>query len=245
MSHPTINKAIVAAKKAMPSLKKSETNAHGNYNFVSIDAYYETVAKIANDHGLTWRVREANSEIIELAGRQGVTNAVRTRYHVDVMHESGETVEGFFTATITHPLQGAQTAGSSMSYLDKLFMRTTFSVVTGETDADTTDNTIFDTDNAPKRKAAVAAPIDDLLAPAPVIPDDKPEADTPSDFLKMSRDFIALAKTEEQLTRYWNQNESAFNSLKGEAPKEYKELIAAFKARKQSITQTQKDASDA
>lgn len=245
-----INKALIAASKAMPSLKKGDKNAHGGYAYVAIDDYYEIAAKVVVDSGLTWKIREVSCQIVEVQGNRGLTSAVITSYAVDLLHESGEMMMGFFNATITHPLQGAQTAGSSMSYLDKLFLRTTFHIVTGEKDADATDNAVFDLGPAPDgrgkgrakgegQQAGQGAEPDPFLdepAPAPraeaVRPALSPDA---VGFLALASTFVSNAATEEELTKYWTDNEAAFHSLKSEDEEGYKALIFAFKARKKQL----------
>lgn len=250
-----INKALVAAAKAMPALRKGDQNAHGNYAYVAIDDYYEVAAKVVVKHGLTWKIREVSCQIVEVQGRQRLENAVVTTYEVDLLHEGGASVEGFFKATITHPLQGAQTAGSSMSYLDKLFLRTTFHIVTGEKDADATDNTVFDlgqpdAGRGPARVAGKGKPAGKAAEPDPFgfsgdangpLPPAGAEAVRPAvstvagDFLDMATTFVASATNEEELTKYWTDNEAAFHSLKSEDEEGYKALIFAFKARKKQL----------
>lgn len=243
-------KALIGAAKAMPNLRKGEQNAHGGYAYVSIDDYYEKAAKVVTDAGLTWKIREINCETFEVQGRSRLETAVRTTYEVDLMHEAGDLVEGFFRATITHPLQGAQTAGSSLSYLDKLFLRTTFHIVTGEKDADATDNAVFDTGSADagrgkgRSKGQAAPAVEDPFgfgaAATPTrtetaLPDDgEAKAETAS-FVTLSTTFIASASTEAELTQYWTDNETTFNQLKTANPEGYKSLIAGFKTRKTQL----------
>lgn len=240
----------------MPNLRKGDQNQHGGYAYVSIDDYYEKAAKVVTDAGLTWKIRETNCETFETPGRNGPTMAVRTTYEIDLMHEAGELVEGFFRATITHPLQGAQTAGSSMSYLDKLFLRTTFHIVTGEKDADATDNAVFDLGPAdagrgqgrgkgqakPKGQGAEPDAFDLGGSAPPGIEAVQPAgggfdatSEDPSHFTKLSLAFIDAATTEAELTKYWTDNETTFNQLKTADPEGYKSLIAGFKIRKTQL----------
>jgi hypothetical protein len=129
--------AQLAVQAEVGQLDKSEFNAHGKYKFVSIDSYYEQVATVAAAHGLTWIARVTN---VAPFGDKGI----RLDYRIDLLHKSGAVVNGFFEHPIIHPLQGAQTAGSALSYVDKLFMRHAFKVRTGEGDADDTSPDAFD-----------------------------------------------------------------------------------------------------
>ena len=238
MSYPAIAKALVAAKKAMPDLRKGDRNAHGNYAYVSIDAYYEHAASVVTANGLTWKIRELSSEILELG-----KGAVKTAYSVDVIHEEGEVWMDFFQATVIHPIQGAQTAGSSLSYLDKLFLRTTFSIVTGEKDADDTDNTLLDLGPASVRggsgKAKASSDPFAGLGPEPAAAEPvraEEKKGQGSDFVTLAATMVDLAQAEQELTKYWNDNEAQFNGLKTSDPEAYKRLIAKFKNRKQELT---------
>jgi hypothetical protein len=250
-----IHTALVAAAKEIPHLRKGEQNAHGNYAYVPIDGFYEQVAPIVLKHGLTWKVREVSCETFEVQGRSRLETAVRTTYEVDVMHEEGDTISGFFKATITHPLQGAQTAGSSLSYLDKLFLRTTFHIVTGEKDADATDNAVFDLGSAdagrgqgrgkgqakPKGQGAepdafdLGGPTSPIPVADPVQPADAGDTAEAEAFVSLSTAFISSASNEAELTQYWTDNETTFNQLKTADPKGYMSLIAGFKTRKTQL----------
>lgn len=228
--YPNIISAIVEAAKAMPSLDKGNTNAHGGYQFVSIDNYYEVVAKVALAQGLTWKVREEEAKIISVEGRNGPASALFIKYYVDVMHPSGEIWNGFFSASIVHPLQGAQTAGSAMSYLVKLFLRTTFHVVTGEADADATDGSAFDMGAKP---AAVAKKVVEPVTPPPPT---RQEAYQEIENGEKARTTLALAEvglstctTKALLDKFWVDNEGEFKKLKKLDPKGYAELVQEFK----------------
>lgn len=131
-----IAKAILATIKGVTSLGKTGTNTYQKYKYAPIDAYYESVPRVAAEHGLFWRFNEEGWEIIPNLGKEG---AVRVTYVFELLHSSGERFENYTRFTIVHPLQGAQTAGAAASYAEKLMMRTTFKVVTGEPDADATD----------------------------------------------------------------------------------------------------------
>jgi hypothetical protein len=123
--------ALLAVQAEVGRLDKSEFNAHGKYKFVSIDAYYEKVATVAAAHGLTWIARVTDTHPVG-------EKAIQFDYRFDLLHSSGAVVTGFFEHPVVHPIQGAQTAGSALSYADKIFQRHAFKVRTGEGDADDT-----------------------------------------------------------------------------------------------------------
>lgn len=141
-----IAEAIMKVIDQAPRLAKADENRHGKYHYVSIDAYYEAIPSLAIAQGLAWMVRETRAEVVS-------EKAIHFSYAFDVFHKSGACVMGMSELSILHPIQGAQTAGSAASYAEKLFMRTTFKVVTGEEDADATNPADLKLDRRPERKA--------------------------------------------------------------------------------------------
>jgi len=133
---PVIAAAMIRIAQAVPQLGKAERNAFAKYNYVSIDRYYETIAKIAAANGIGWQAIEVENKLLPDVGKDG---ALRITYAFDLYHEGGDHIQAFAAFTIIHPIQGAQTAGSALSYAEKLFMRSAFKVVTGESDADASD----------------------------------------------------------------------------------------------------------
>lgn len=137
-----IIQSIIQVAKRTPDLRKESVNKHGGYNYVSIDEYYENIARIALDHGLNWHLSETASALEQVETAKGFTYVVKTTYSVSIMHEDGDYWPDYTQITVWHPLQGAQTAGSSLSYADKCFMRSIFKIATGEGDADETDSSL-------------------------------------------------------------------------------------------------------
>lgn len=133
---PNIAAAMVRIAQSVPQLGKADRNQFAKYNYVSIDKYYDAIAKLAAANGILWQPREVDHQIVPNVGKDG---AIKATYAFDVYHESGDVIHDFALFTILHPIQGAQTAGSAASYADKLFMRTAFKVITGEGDADATN----------------------------------------------------------------------------------------------------------
>lgn len=133
---PNIAAAMVRIAQAVPQLGKADRNQFAKYNYVSIDKYYDTIARLAAANGIMWQAREIENIIVKDVGKDG---SFRITYDFNLYHESGDMIEGFAAFTVLHPIQGAQTAGSALSYAEKLFMRSAFKVVTGEEDADATN----------------------------------------------------------------------------------------------------------
>jgi len=224
-----IVKAVIKTRQDVGTLGKGTLNPHGNYKYVSIDRYYETVADAASKNGLMWIIRE---EEITLNANMGKTGVLQSKYQVDMYHESGEVIEAFSVLSILHPIQGAQTIGSAMSYVDKVFMRQTFAVATGEKDidADATNPGAFDLDPpklAPKPMAkAIEKPID--------LPGEEGDWNMVEQIFIQ---FIPTAKTYDELKEFWNtdSNTNALNHLKAGSPDQYARVVEAFKSRAKEL----------
>lgn len=214
-----ILKAIADVTAEIPNLAKAEKNQHGGYNFVPIDKYYEVVGKAAAKHGLSWSLSEHEWEHLPNVGKSG---AMRFTYVTRLMHSGGEQAENFSRLTIIHPIQGAQTAGSAMSYADKVFTRQLFKVQTGEQDADSTNPNDFEDSKPAPQKA-------------------KPEAKQESGpsltewVQTIVSKFIPDAKTEAELTKFWSENKTAINKVKGESEEAYNLLVEVFKNRRAEL----------
>ena len=224
-----IVKAVIKTRQDVGTLGKGTLNPHGNYKYVSIDRYYETVADAASKNGLMWIIRE---EEIALNTNIGKTGVLQSKYMIDMYHESGEVIEAFSVLSILHPIQGAQTIGSAMSYVDKVFMRQTFAVATGEKDidADATNPGAFDLDPpkpAPKPVAkAVEKPVD--------LPGEEGDWNMVEQIFIQ---FIPTAKTYDELKEFWNadSNTNALNHLKAGSPDQYARVVEAFKVRAKEL----------
>lgn len=148
--------AMISAK--LPSLKKEDENKFQKYKFVSIDDYYEKVASQITAGGVFWVTTELSSIVHELEN----SVIIITKYEFNVFDTEDDENSIVIHLSVAHPFQGAQTAGSSLSYADKLFMRSVFKVVTGEQDADASDAIV----NA-RVKQGVAGSVAPRNAPTP------------------------------------------------------------------------------
>jgi hypothetical protein len=221
-----IVKAVIKTRQDVGTLGKGTLNPHGNYKYVSIDRYYETVADAASKNGLMWIIRE---ESITLNANMGKTGVLQAQYTIDMYHESGEVIEAFSVLSILHPIQGAQTIGSAMSYVDKVFMRQAFAVATGEKDIDADATNPMDLDIKPAPKP-VAKPIEK--------PIDLPGEEGDWNMLEqIFIQFIPTAKTYDELKEFWNtdSNTNALNHLKAGSPDQYARVVEAFKSRAKEL----------
>lgn len=163
-SRKGIYSRIIAVSCAVGSLDKSERNPHAKYNYVPIDDFYKEVARKAVECGLSWAVREVDCVVAgSTQTRNGSQPVFRYSYEFDMFDEDGNEVAAFSKLSILHPLQGPQTSGSAMSYAEKLMMRSTFKVVTGEKDADAVDPAVTNALNIRKAPAEWEAVANDII----------------------------------------------------------------------------------
>jgi len=120
-----------------------------------------------------------------------------------------------------------------MSYVDKVFMRQTFSVATGEKDidADATNPADLDIKPVPKPVAKPVAKVEEK-------PIDLPGEEGDWDMLEqIFIQFIPTAKTYDELKEFWNtdSNTNALNHLKAGSPDQYARVVEAFKSRAKEL----------
>lgn len=215
---PETIKAIIATREQVGSLGKSAMNPHGRYKYVSIDTYYEKVAVAAAKNGLSWIASENDFQIMPDVGKTGI---IKATYDVSLMHSSGDYIRDFTTLTIIHPIQGAQTVGSAMSYLDKVFMRQLFSVATGEKDGDADE-----TNPADIIGSEMKAPVKEVA---------------PADHEKIKQieealtNGAAMAETEKALKEFWAEHYDSRDVLKTYNPDALKRVISVFTKRRAEL----------
>lgn len=215
---PETIKAIIATREQVGSLGKSAMNPHGRYKYVSIDTYYEKVAVAAAKNGLSWIASENDFQIMPDVGKTGI---IKATYDVSLMHSSGDYIRDFTTLTIIHPIQGAQTVGSAMSYLDKVFMRQLFSVATGEKDGDADE-----TNPADIIGSEMKAPVKE------VAPADHEKIKQIEEILTTG---AAMAETEKALKDFWSEHYDSRNVLKEHNPDALKRVTSAFTKRRAEL----------
>jgi hypothetical protein len=206
---PETIKAIIETRTKVGNLGKAAFNPHGRYKYVSIDTYYEKVAAAAAANGLAWVANETKFDLLPDVGKTGI---IRATYAVTLMHSSGDYLPNFSSITIVHPIQGAQTVGSAMSYLDKVFMRQLFSVATGEAGADADETNPEDLmlgEKAPKETPAPKGPAEEDLKQLEDV------------FVT----FVPTAETENDLKQFWSDNIKGLDLLKVHAPEKHKAQI--------------------
>lgn len=127
---PEIAAAICTVMKKVRRLEKDDKNKFDNYNFTSVDRFFEFVNPLMAEAGLMVHYDET--------GQEYYTNKkeslwMRSRFAIYLCHESGA-MAGPFNRTVAVPMTGAQSYGSAQSYALKQFLRATFLIPTGEKD---------------------------------------------------------------------------------------------------------------
>lgn len=247
---------ILEVQAKAPVLRKSSSNDEAGFRYASIDEYYEKIVPVAREAGLLWIVTERMPPAIESYNGE---DYARFFYNFEVMTSGAEPEETYpINLSILHPLQGAQTSGSAMSYADKLLMRTLFKVATGEPDADAFARSKKRKPSVPeepapvtKRSSAstVSAPSDTFLVnkappsstPSPwgeeeateKVPDDAPPPPLlpPQRAARRASELIAeLRKCKTRLDcKVWRKNNDAdLSELEEVWPEEYTRIEKAW-----------------
>lgn len=131
--------AILNVMREFGSLRKTEFNQHGRYQFAPIDDFYDVTQRLLPKHGLILLSSEIESELIPL--NTGTENAVKvtvwikTKWQFKICHNGVVYDDGLFRFSMV-PSSGAQTEGIAQSYAAKNFLRELFKVPTGEYELD-------------------------------------------------------------------------------------------------------------
>lgn len=248
MRKKEIVQAILQTQSAISALPKTERNNYGNYNYATIDQYYEDVASCARKNGLTWVVSE--EEIV--VGRESTLH----RYVVELQYKDGTTYPEYARLSVLHPLMGAQATGSAMSYAEKVFMRMVFKVPTGEFDADATDGKNVRTSGLRSRGRGRPRPEQSYRDLGPV---DEPEgisgsgevyygSDDPSssppdeppkrNHAQVEREMTAFAKdapTTAALNAFWKAQQHVLREVQAADPACMQRIQSTFAKRKSAL----------
>lgn len=137
MSEPKPKNELVVATCAVMAevkrLSKGARNAHGNYEYTTVDDMKDSLRPLLAQHGLDVRISEAEWCIDRLEAKSGPQVAARFVFDVVLRHVSGSE-DPPERITILLPHTGAQTTGAARSYAVKEWLKSRFLVSTGERD---------------------------------------------------------------------------------------------------------------
>jgi hypothetical protein len=120
------SKIIVVARN-IKMLHRDKRNNYAEYNYVSVDSFYEALGPIMAEAGLFLIVDEVST-----SAEKGFLTA---NYELHLVSEEGESY-GPIRRQVTVKASGPQAYASAQSYAEKYFLRQIFKVPTGEQDAD-------------------------------------------------------------------------------------------------------------
>jgi len=134
MNHQTsdcpkiIANALFEIQSQIGTLGYDSDNGYANYKYVSIDKYYEKMRPLMNEAGIMIIPDELESSITD------DRKLYRAVYQFTIIHKDGAVWNFPIRRSITLPFTGAQSAGSALSYVEKIAMRTIFKIDSGEKD---------------------------------------------------------------------------------------------------------------
>ncbi len=131
----TVAAGVVGVTRKIGKLHRSERNNFAEYNYVSVDAFYEALGPIMAEEGLFVIVDETNVVIDK--------GMLTCAYEIYLVSEAGD-MFGPISSQVTVKAQGPQAYASAKSYVEKYFLRQIFKVPTGEkVDADMHDKSVL------------------------------------------------------------------------------------------------------
>ena len=123
-----IANALFEIQSQIGTLGYDSNNDFAKYRYVSIDKYYEKMRPLMNDAGIMIIPDELESSLSE------DRKLYRAVYQFTIVHKDGAVWNFPIRRSITLPFTGAQSAGSALSYVEKIAMRTIFKINSGEKD---------------------------------------------------------------------------------------------------------------
>ena len=137
---PEIATAIIEVMAGVTTLSADSRNKFANYDYVSVDAFYELIGPLLSKAGIFDLAFERNIDIStrETANDRGdVKKSVWLSMVCDIYiyHKSGKCF-GPIARTIQVPASGAQAYGSAPSYIKKYFWRDLLKVPCGDPEID-------------------------------------------------------------------------------------------------------------
>jgi hypothetical protein len=131
----SVASGVVAVTRGVNTLYRSERNNFAEYNYVSVDSFYEALGPLMAEAGIFDIINEVRS-----ATDKGF---LYCEYEIFLVSAEGE-MYGPIRTNVTVKAQGPQAYASAKSYAEKYFLRQIFKVPTGEkVDADMHDKTIL------------------------------------------------------------------------------------------------------
>jgi hypothetical protein len=130
----TVAVKVIAVKRNIKKLHHDKRNEFANYNYVTVDSFYEALGPIMAEAGIFVIIDE-----VSVVTDKGYLTA---NYELHLVSEEGDSY-GPIHRQVTVKASGPQAYASAQSYAEKYFLRAIFKVPTGEKDADSHDKDIL------------------------------------------------------------------------------------------------------
>lgn len=159
----SIVSAICQIKVTLESVKKTQRNAHGGYNFASTDDIYAALTKKMGDVGLVCLGLEDECEIVRVEKDGKTSQWARLKFSFVWATKDATWTDPRACRSLYIQVTGPQTFQAAQSYAEKAYLRSTFKLPTGDLDldampqADNEDEQVALNGNGTKRKSSAAA----------------------------------------------------------------------------------------
>lgn len=134
--HPSIVKAVCRIMGSVQSVKKSQRNQHGGYNFASTDDIYAAVTHKMGECGLMLITLEDECEIVRVEKEGKTSQWAKVTFSFVLATEERTWTDLKARRTLYIQVTGAQTFQAAQSYAEKTYLRSLFKLPTGEMDLD-------------------------------------------------------------------------------------------------------------
>ena len=125
---------VVKVAQNVKKLHRDQKNEFANYNYTSVDSFYEALGPIMAEAGVFVVIDEARIVVDK--------GFLSCDYEIYLVSEEGDTY-GPMRRQVTVKASGPQAYASAQSYAEKYFLRQLFKIPTGEKDADAHEKTVL------------------------------------------------------------------------------------------------------
>lgn len=136
-AYKSLAAALVAVRKEVRRLEKTQENKHNKYKYAPIDDVKDFIRPLLSKHNIDFGVSESGEwALSEMPSRNGTTTTAIIGFAIALEHVDSGNIR-LEKITVTLPYVGAQTAGIARSYAVKEWGKATLLLSTGEdVDAD-------------------------------------------------------------------------------------------------------------
>jgi hypothetical protein len=166
--HGSIVRAVCKIMQSLESVKKSQRNHHGGYQFASTDDIYAALTRKMGEVGLVCLATEETTDVVRVEktdkqGNPATTQWLKATFGFVLATEEATYHHPSMRRTLYIQVTGPQTFQAAQSYAEKSFLRSLFKLPTGDLDldampqADTEEDQLALAGNGKKRKSSSGA----------------------------------------------------------------------------------------